>query len=170
MVLKTGTYATQLMVQAEHTRRDTGASGSKTDPARGLGKARPSQSRGQAPLASKQSSGTQLRRPPSELTNSNMQAEFRPPHRRCRVFEQYEAPLPVSSSPGENYHFRAHLVNQQVVVFHPEHVRRIHNQASSTRQISIKVSFFFFKEEDLNSTFISMNIPYRIMGTCTTLL
>lgn len=60
-----------------------------------------------------------------------MQAEFRPPHRRCRVFEQHEAPLPLSRSPGESRHFRAHLINQQVVLFHPEQVRRVHGQVSS---------------------------------------
>lgn len=37
MVMKTGTFATQSMVQAEHNRSDTRASDSKTDPARGLG-------------------------------------------------------------------------------------------------------------------------------------
>ncbi|XP_042259529.1 tRNA-splicing endonuclease subunit Sen2 [Thunnus maccoyii] len=51
-----------------------------------------------------------------------MQAEFRAPRRRPRVYEQYEAPLPVSS------HFRADLINQHVLVCDPDHIQKIHNQ------------------------------------------
>eukprot|EP00064_Thunnus_orientalis_P024413 superscaffoldBa00010438_g24708 len=51
-----------------------------------------------------------------------MQAEFRAPRRRPRVYEQYEAPLPVNS------HFRADLINQHVLVCDPDHIQKIHNQ------------------------------------------
>lgn len=57
-----------------------------------------------------------------------MQAEFRAPRRRSRVFEEYEAPLPVSRSTGERCEFRAQLINQHVLVCHPEHIRKLHNQ------------------------------------------
>ncbi|XP_034548356.1 tRNA-splicing endonuclease subunit Sen2 [Notolabrus celidotus] len=57
-----------------------------------------------------------------------MQAEFRAPRRRTRVYEQYEAPLPVSRSPEERTHFRADLINQNVLVCHPDHIHKIHNQ------------------------------------------
>ncbi|XP_041804950.1 tRNA-splicing endonuclease subunit Sen2 isoform X2 [Chelmon rostratus] len=57
-----------------------------------------------------------------------MQAEFRAPRRRTRVQEEYEAPLPVSRSPEERSDFRAQLTNQHVLVCHPDHIQKIHNQ------------------------------------------
>ncbi|KAM8913376.1 tRNA-splicing endonuclease subunit Sen2 [Spinachia spinachia] len=57
-----------------------------------------------------------------------MHAEFRAPRRRTRVHEEYVAPLPVSSSPGERSHFRAELINQHVLVRHPDHIQNIYNQ------------------------------------------
>ncbi|XP_038551347.1 tRNA-splicing endonuclease subunit Sen2 [Micropterus salmoides] len=57
-----------------------------------------------------------------------MQAEFRAPQRRTRVREEYEAPLPVSRSPEERSDFRAELINQHVLVCHPDHIQKIHNQ------------------------------------------
>ncbi|XP_029358326.1 tRNA-splicing endonuclease subunit Sen2 [Echeneis naucrates] len=57
-----------------------------------------------------------------------MQAEFRAPRRRNRVYEQYEAPLPVSRIPEDRSHFRAEIINQHVVVCHPDHIQKIHNQ------------------------------------------
>ncbi|XP_044074647.1 tRNA-splicing endonuclease subunit Sen2 [Siniperca chuatsi] len=57
-----------------------------------------------------------------------MQAEFRAPRRRTRVREEYEAPLPVSRSPEERSDFRAELINQHVLVCHPDHIQKIHNQ------------------------------------------
>ncbi|KAM9860240.1 tRNA-splicing endonuclease subunit Sen2 [Aulostomus maculatus] len=57
-----------------------------------------------------------------------MQAEFRAPRRRCRVYEAYEAPLPVSRSPEERSTYRAELLNQHVLVCHPDHIQKIHNQ------------------------------------------
>ncbi|KAK5873185.1 hypothetical protein PBY51_013819 [Eleginops maclovinus] len=55
-----------------------------------------------------------------------MQAEFRAPRRRPRVHEEYEAPLPVS--PEERSEYRAELLNQQLLVCDPEHIKKIHNQ------------------------------------------
>ncbi|XP_026163869.1 tRNA-splicing endonuclease subunit Sen2 isoform X2 [Mastacembelus armatus] len=57
-----------------------------------------------------------------------MQAEFRAPRRRARVQEEYEAPLPVSRVPEQRSHFRAQLINQHVLVCHPDHIQKIHNQ------------------------------------------
>ncbi|XP_017260317.3 tRNA-splicing endonuclease subunit Sen2 [Kryptolebias marmoratus] len=57
-----------------------------------------------------------------------MQAEFRAPRRRTRVYEDYEAPLPVSQDPQERKVYRADLINQQVVVCHPDHIQEIHNK------------------------------------------
>ncbi|XP_071351420.1 tRNA-splicing endonuclease subunit Sen2 [Trachinotus anak] len=57
-----------------------------------------------------------------------MQAEFRAPRRRNRVREQYVAPLPVSCSPEERTDLRAELINQHVLVCHPDHIQKIHNQ------------------------------------------
>ncbi|XP_076602845.1 tRNA-splicing endonuclease subunit Sen2 isoform X1 [Chaetodon auriga] len=57
-----------------------------------------------------------------------MQAEFRAPRRRTRVMEEYEAPLPVSRSPEERSDLRAQLINQHVLVCHPDHIQKIHNQ------------------------------------------
>nr|XP_046241154.1 tRNA-splicing endonuclease subunit Sen2 isoform X2 [Scatophagus argus] len=57
-----------------------------------------------------------------------MQAEFRAPRRRTRVVGEYEAPLPVSRSPEERSDFRAQLINQHVLVCHPDHIQKIHNQ------------------------------------------
>ncbi|XP_070703482.1 tRNA-splicing endonuclease subunit Sen2 [Pempheris klunzingeri] len=57
-----------------------------------------------------------------------MQAEFRAPRRRTRVHEEYEAPLPLSRSSDERSDFRAELINQHVLVCHPEHIQKIHNQ------------------------------------------
>ncbi|XP_023264016.1 tRNA-splicing endonuclease subunit Sen2 [Seriola lalandi dorsalis] len=57
-----------------------------------------------------------------------MQAEFRAPRRRTRVHEEYQAPLPVSSSPDERTDLRAELINQHVLVCHPDHIQKIHNQ------------------------------------------
>ncbi|KAK2861566.1 hypothetical protein Q5P01_001099 [Channa striata] len=57
-----------------------------------------------------------------------MQAEFRPPRRRTRVYEEYEAPLPVCNSPGERSHLRAELINQHVLVCDPDHIQKIYSQ------------------------------------------
>ncbi|XP_053290221.1 tRNA-splicing endonuclease subunit Sen2 isoform X1 [Pleuronectes platessa] len=57
-----------------------------------------------------------------------MQAEFRAPRRRTRVHEEYEAPLPVSRSPGERTELRAELINLHVLVCQPDHIQKIHNQ------------------------------------------
>ncbi|KAM3621526.1 uncharacterized protein V6R79_012410 [Siganus canaliculatus] len=59
-----------------------------------------------------------------------MEAEFRAPRRRTRVHEEYEAPLPVSRSPEEKQeeNFRAELINQHVLVCHPDHIQKIYNQ------------------------------------------
>lgn len=63
-----------------------------------------------------------------------MQADFRPPKRRSRIREDYEGPLPVSRDPdpdpdpGPSSEFRGELINQHVLVCHPEHIRKIHNQ------------------------------------------
>nr|XP_015813828.2 tRNA-splicing endonuclease subunit Sen2 isoform X2 [Nothobranchius furzeri] len=57
-----------------------------------------------------------------------MRAEFRAPQRRTRVYEDYEAPLPVSRDPHERKVYRAELINQQVLVCHPDHIQKIHNQ------------------------------------------
>ena len=57
-----------------------------------------------------------------------MQAEFRAPRRRARVQEEYEAPLPVSRDPEERNDYRAQLINQHVLVCHPDHIQKIHNQ------------------------------------------
>ncbi|XP_061730479.1 tRNA-splicing endonuclease subunit Sen2 isoform X1 [Nerophis ophidion] len=57
-----------------------------------------------------------------------MQAEFRAPRRRCRVYEEYEAPFPVSRSPEERSSFRAELVNQHVLVCLPDHIHKIYKQ------------------------------------------
>ncbi|KAM8756331.1 tRNA-splicing endonuclease subunit Sen2 [Acanthopagrus schlegelii] len=57
-----------------------------------------------------------------------MQAEFRAPRRRARVQEEYEAPLPVSRDPEERSNYRAQLINQHVLVCHPDHIQKIHNQ------------------------------------------
>ncbi|KAJ4921359.1 hypothetical protein JOQ06_022803 [Pogonophryne albipinna] len=54
-----------------------------------------------------------------------MQAEFRAPRRRPRVHEAFEAPLPVNSERSE---YRAELINQNLLVFNPEHIKKIHNQ------------------------------------------
>ncbi|XP_051932071.1 tRNA-splicing endonuclease subunit Sen2 [Hippocampus zosterae] len=65
-----------------------------------------------------------------------MQADFRPPRRRCRVNEEYVAPLPVSRGSPERRRatrsttscFRADLVNRHVLVTEPEHISDIYNQ------------------------------------------
>uniref|UniRef100_A0A8C5DK39 tRNA-intron lyase n=1 Tax=Gouania willdenowi TaxID=441366 RepID=A0A8C5DK39_GOUWI len=51
-----------------------------------------------------------------------MEAELRPPRRRLRITEQYEAPLPLDTR------LRAQLINKHVLVRDPEHIRRIHSQ------------------------------------------
>lgn len=57
-----------------------------------------------------------------------MQAEFRAPRRRTRVHEEFAAPLPVSSCPRESTDLRAELLNQHVLVCHPEHIQKIYSQ------------------------------------------
>ncbi|XP_068598752.1 tRNA-splicing endonuclease subunit Sen2 [Brachionichthys hirsutus] len=57
-----------------------------------------------------------------------MQADFRPPQRRTRVREQYEAPLPLNPSPDGRVQFRAQLVNQHVLVCNPDHIQQIYSQ------------------------------------------
>ncbi|KAI4785692.1 hypothetical protein KUCAC02_037612, partial [Chaenocephalus aceratus] len=54
-----------------------------------------------------------------------MQAEFRAPRRRPRVHEAFEAPLPVNSERSE---YRAELINHNLLVLNPEHIKKIHNQ------------------------------------------
>ncbi|KAG7226624.1 hypothetical protein INR49_001794 [Caranx melampygus] len=65
---------------------------------------------------------------PVPAGSDSMQAEFRAPRRRTRVQEEYEAPLPLSRSPEERSDFRAELINQHVLVCHPDHIQKIHNQ------------------------------------------
>ncbi|XP_054881845.1 LOW QUALITY PROTEIN: tRNA-splicing endonuclease subunit Sen2-like [Poeciliopsis prolifica] len=57
-----------------------------------------------------------------------MQAEFRPPRRRTRVYEDYEAPLPLIRNRQDRKHYRGQLVHQQVLVCHPDHIQSIHSQ------------------------------------------
>lgn len=57
-----------------------------------------------------------------------MQADFRPPKKRSRIQEEYEGPLPVNCRPAESCEFRAELINQHVLVCHPEHIKMIHKQ------------------------------------------
>ncbi|XP_072237492.1 tRNA-splicing endonuclease subunit Sen2 [Leuresthes tenuis] len=57
-----------------------------------------------------------------------MQADFRPPRRRTRVQEAFEGPLPVTRIPEERNHYRAELINQHVLVRHPDHILKVHNQ------------------------------------------
>uniref|UniRef100_A0A8C2WQW1 tRNA-splicing endonuclease subunit Sen2 n=1 Tax=Cyclopterus lumpus TaxID=8103 RepID=A0A8C2WQW1_CYCLU len=65
---------------------------------------------------------------PVPASPASMQAEFRAPRRRARVHEEYVAPLPVSRSPEERSNFRAELINQHVLVCHPDHIQKIYNQ------------------------------------------
>ncbi|XP_032404404.1 tRNA-splicing endonuclease subunit Sen2-like [Xiphophorus hellerii] len=57
-----------------------------------------------------------------------MQAEFRPPRRRNRVYEDYKAPLPLIRNRQDRKHYRGELVHQQVLVCHPDHIQSIHSQ------------------------------------------
>uniref|UniRef100_A0A3B3WFR3 tRNA-splicing endonuclease subunit Sen2 n=1 Tax=Poecilia mexicana TaxID=48701 RepID=A0A3B3WFR3_9TELE len=57
-----------------------------------------------------------------------MAAEFRPPRRRTRVYEDYKAPLPLIRNRQDRKHYRGELVHQQVLVCHPDHIQSIHNQ------------------------------------------
>ncbi|XP_061640950.1 tRNA-splicing endonuclease subunit Sen2 isoform X2 [Phyllopteryx taeniolatus] len=61
-----------------------------------------------------------------------MEADFRPPRRRCRVYEEYAGPLPASRSSPQRRPttscFRADLVNRHVLVTEPEHVSEIHKR------------------------------------------
>uniref|UniRef100_A0A3P9QAQ7 tRNA splicing endonuclease subunit 2 n=1 Tax=Poecilia reticulata TaxID=8081 RepID=A0A3P9QAQ7_POERE len=57
-----------------------------------------------------------------------MQAEFRPPRRRTRVYEDYKAPLPLIRNRQDRKHYRGELIHQQVLVCHPDHIQSIHNQ------------------------------------------
>ncbi|XP_029906878.1 tRNA-splicing endonuclease subunit Sen2 isoform X2 [Myripristis murdjan] len=52
-----------------------------------------------------------------------MLADFQPPRRRCRVQEQFEAPLPLD---GE--HFRAVLLGGHVLVCTPTHIQHIYSK------------------------------------------
>ncbi|XP_054472195.1 tRNA-splicing endonuclease subunit Sen2 [Anoplopoma fimbria] len=57
-----------------------------------------------------------------------MQAEFKAPRRRRRVYEELQAPLPVSSRPEDSTDYRAELLNQHVVVCHQDHIQKIYSQ------------------------------------------
>uniref|UniRef100_M4ADH1 tRNA-splicing endonuclease subunit Sen2 n=1 Tax=Xiphophorus maculatus TaxID=8083 RepID=M4ADH1_XIPMA len=57
-----------------------------------------------------------------------MQAEFRPPRRRNRVYEDYKAPLPLIRNRQDRKHYRGELVHQQVLVCHPDHIQSIYSQ------------------------------------------
>ncbi|XP_077582512.1 tRNA-splicing endonuclease subunit Sen2 [Stigmatopora nigra] len=67
-----------------------------------------------------------------------MQAEFRAPRRRCRLREEYVAPLPVPSTsspardnvsnPSRRSRFRADIVNGHVLVTQPDHISDIYEQ------------------------------------------
>ncbi|XP_015258769.1 PREDICTED: tRNA-splicing endonuclease subunit Sen2 [Cyprinodon variegatus] len=57
-----------------------------------------------------------------------MQAEFRPPKRRTRVYEDYEAPLPLIRNLQERKHYRGELIHRQVLVCHSDDIQNIHNQ------------------------------------------
>lgn len=54
-----------------------------------------------------------------------MEAGFRAPKRRTRVYEVYEGPLPLNQDHDQ---IRADLINQQVLVQDPEHIRTLYRQ------------------------------------------
>ncbi|KAJ0002678.1 hypothetical protein NQD34_007827 [Periophthalmus magnuspinnatus] len=58
-----------------------------------------------------------------------MEAEFRGPKRRPRVYEVYEAPFPLNQNQDQDQNqFRADLINQQVLVQNQDHIRTIYKQ------------------------------------------
>ncbi|XP_042736159.1 tRNA-splicing endonuclease subunit Sen2 isoform X2 [Lagopus leucura] len=56
------------------------------------------------------------------------EAAFRPPRRKRRVFECYQAPFPVGAGGGDFRMCRADMVNNSVVVRSPEDVERLYNE------------------------------------------
>uniref|UniRef100_A0A803Y2Y9 tRNA-splicing endonuclease subunit Sen2 n=1 Tax=Meleagris gallopavo TaxID=9103 RepID=A0A803Y2Y9_MELGA len=56
------------------------------------------------------------------------EAAFRPPRRKRRVFECYQAPFPVGAGGGDFRMCRADMVNNSVVVRSPEDVERLYNK------------------------------------------
>lgn len=69
-----------------------------------------------------------------------MQAEFRPPRRRNRVYEDYKAPLPLIRNRQDRKHYRGELVHQQVLVCHPDHIQSIYSQVRTSRTRSVEPS------------------------------
>ncbi|XP_034033775.1 tRNA-splicing endonuclease subunit Sen2 isoform X2 [Thalassophryne amazonica] len=57
-----------------------------------------------------------------------MQADFRAPRRRSRVYEEYEAPLPVSGRTEEPSSFQAQLINRHVLVCQPAHSSALYSK------------------------------------------
>lgn len=58
-----------------------------------------------------------------------MEAEFRAPKRRTRVYEVYEGPLPLNQGLNQDQNqFRADLINKQVLIQNPDHIRILYSQ------------------------------------------
>nr|XP_038027920.1 tRNA-splicing endonuclease subunit Sen2-like isoform X1 [Anas platyrhynchos] len=56
------------------------------------------------------------------------EAVFRPPRRKRRVFESYEAPFPVDVG-GEDFRMcQAEIMNNNVIVRNPEDIERLYNK------------------------------------------
>lgn len=56
------------------------------------------------------------------------EAVFRPPRRKRRVFESYEAPFPVDVG-GEDFRMcQAEIINNNVIVRNPEDIERLYNK------------------------------------------
>ncbi|KAM9813402.1 tRNA-splicing endonuclease subunit Sen2 [Neosynchiropus ocellatus] len=57
-----------------------------------------------------------------------MQAEFRAPRRRVRIYEEYRAPFPLDVEHGQNKTAEAQLVHNHVLVYGEDHIQRIYGQ------------------------------------------
>ncbi|KAM8868574.1 tRNA-splicing endonuclease subunit Sen2 isoform 1-T1 [Synchiropus picturatus] len=57
-----------------------------------------------------------------------MQAEFRAPRRRVRIYEEYRAPFPLDVEHGQNKPAEAELVHNHVLVYGEEHIHRLYSQ------------------------------------------
>lgn len=62
------------------------------------------------------------------------EAAFHPPRRKRRVFECYQAPLPVGPGAGDFRMCRADMVNNCVVVRSPEDMDQLYNKVLSVLQ------------------------------------
>ena len=92
-----------------------------------------------------------------QLRGALMEAVFQAPKRRARVYEAYEAPLPVPIYEQDvtNPHhlvFKAELLNNHVIVRNPDYIQSLYSKVGqqNTGCVQSRAVLYFMRAIDLS--------------------